>query len=117
MTDETKKNEENKEVKVTSEKEVEKKQELSHEEKLKFLEEKNLRSLAELENQRKRFEKEVKDAFEFGGYNFAKETLSVLDNLKRAKDAMNDDKNLKSNKDFEKFKSSPVWVCELCAVV
>ena len=103
MADETKKSEENKEVKVTSEKEVEKKQELSHEEKLKFLEEKNLRSLAELENQRKRFEKEVKDAFEFGGYNFAKETLSVLDNLKRAKDAMNDDKNLKSNKDFEKF--------------
>ena len=103
MADKTKKNEEHKEVETNSEKEIEKKQELSQEEKLKSLEEKNLRSLAELENQRKRFEKEVKDAFEFGGYNFAKETLSLLDNLKRAKDAMHDDKDLKSNKDFEKF--------------
>ena len=103
MADETKKNEENKKTEATSEKEIEEKKELSQEEKLKSLEEKNLRSLAELENQRKRFEKEVKDAFEFGGYNFAKEILSLLDNLKRAKDAMNDDKSLKSNKDFEKF--------------
>ena len=105
MADETKKNEENREreTEANSEKENDKKQELSIEEKLKSLEEKNLRSLAELENQRKRFEKEVKDAFEFGGYNFAKEILSLLDNLKRAKDAMNDDKSLKSNKDFEKF--------------
>ena len=51
------------------------------EEKLKETEEKLLRSLAEIENQRRRFEKEIKDAFEFGSFNFAKESLSSLDNL------------------------------------
>ena len=55
------------------------------EEKLKDTEEKLLRSLAEIENQRRRFEKEIKDAFEFGSYNFAKESLAILDNLQRAK--------------------------------
>ena len=43
------------------------------------------RSLAEIENQRRRFEKEIKDAFEFGSFNFAKESLAILDNLERAK--------------------------------
>ncbi|OUW73830.1 MAG: nucleotide exchange factor GrpE [Pelagibacteraceae bacterium TMED216] len=106
MTDEIKKNLDNKEkkdLKQSSENKVELGKEPTIEEKLKSLEEKNLRMLAELENQRKRFEKEIKDAFEFGGYNFAKETLSLLDNLNRAKDAMNNDKELKSNKDFNKF--------------
>ena len=51
------------------------------EEKLKA-EEKLLRSLAEIENQRRRFEKEIKDAFEFGSFNFAKENLAILDNPK-----------------------------------
>ena len=59
--------------------------EKSVEEKLKETEEKLLRSLAEIENQRRRFEKEVKDAFEFGSFNFAKESLTILDNLSRAK--------------------------------
>ena len=73
------------------------------EEKLKLSEEKLLRSLAEIENQRRRFEKEVKDAFEFGSFNFAKESLAILDNLERAKLAMQTDEKLKDSKDLSKF--------------
>ena len=73
------------------------------EEKLKDSEEKLLRSLAEIENQRRRFEKEIKDAFEFGSYNFAKEILASLDNLQRAKDAIKNDEKLKDNKDLDRF--------------
>jgi len=73
------------------------------EEKLKESEEKLLRSLAEIENQRRRFEKEIKDAFEFGSYNFAKESLSTLDNLQRAKEAIKNDEKLKDNKDLDRF--------------
>ena len=75
----------------------------SVEEKLKETEEKLLRSLAEIENQRRRFEKEIKDAFEFGSFNFAKESLAILDNLQRAKEAIKNDQKLKTNKDFDKF--------------
>ena len=78
-------------------------QEKSIEEKLKDTEEKLLRSLAEIENQRRRFEKEIKDAFEFGSFNFAKESLAILDNLQRAKVAIKNDEKLKNNKDLEKF--------------
>ena len=81
----------------------EEKQEISLEEKLKETEDKLLRSLAEIENQRRRFEKEIKDAFEFGSFNFAKESLSILDNLQRAKDAIKNDAALKDNKDLDKF--------------
>ena len=72
-------------------------------ERLKDTEEKLLRSLAEIENQRRRFEKEVKDAFEFGSFNFARESLAILDNLQRAKLAIKNDDNLKENKDLDKF--------------
>ena len=75
----------------------------SVEEKLKETEEKLLRSLAEIENQRRRFEKEIKDAFEFGSFNFAKESLAILDNLQRAKEAIKNDEKLKTNKDLDKF--------------
>ena len=54
------------------------------EDKLKAVEEKLLRAMAETENQRKRFEKERQEAFEFGGFNFARESLSLLDNIDRA---------------------------------
>ena len=77
--------------------------EKSIEEKLKEAEEKLLRSLAEIENQRRRFEKEIKDAFEFGSFNFAKENLATLDNLQRAKEAIKNDEKLKDNKDLDKF--------------
>ena len=73
------------------------------EERLKDTEEKLLRSLAEIENQRRRFEKEIKDAFEFGSYNFAKESLAIVDNLGRAKLAIKNDDKLKINKDLNKF--------------
>ena len=73
------------------------------EEKLQESEEKLLRSLAEIENQRRRFEKDIKDAFEFGSFNFAKESLSILDNLQRAKEAIKNDEILKANKDLDKF--------------
>jgi molecular chaperone GrpE len=76
---------------------------VSIEEKLKETEDKLLRSLAEIENQRRRFEKEIKDAFEFGSFNFAKESLATLDNLQRAKVAIKNDKVLKENKDLNKF--------------
>ena len=81
----------------------EEKKELTLDEKLKETEEKLLRSLAEIENQRRRFEKEIKDAFEFGSFNFAKESLAILDNLQRAKDSIKNDEKLKDNKDLDKF--------------
>ena len=81
----------------------EKVQEITVDEKLKETEDKLLRSLAEIENQRRRFEKEIKDAFEFGSFNFAKESLAILDNLQRAKNAIKNDKILKENKDLDKF--------------
>ena len=81
----------------------EKKDDKTVEEKLKESEDKVLRALAEIENQRRRFEKEIKDAFEFGSFNFAKESLSILDNLHRAKEAISNDETLKINKDLDKF--------------
>ena len=80
-----------------------KEKEKSIEEKLTESEDKLLRSLAEIENQRRRFEKEIKDAFEFGSFNFAKESLAILDNLQRAKLAIKNDEVLKNNKDLDKF--------------
>ncbi len=80
-----------------------KNKELSVEERLKETEDRLLRSLAEIENQRRRFEKEIKDAFDFGSFNFARESLAILDNLQRAKIAIKNDSNLKNNKDLDKF--------------
>ena len=77
--------------------------ELNAEEKLKDVEEKLLRTLAELENQRKRFDKEIKDAIDFGGFSFAKENLVLLDNLQRAYISIKEDPILKVNKDIDKF--------------
>ena len=77
--------------------------EISVEDKLKETEDKLLRSLAEIENQRRRFEKEIQDAFEFGSFNFAKESLAILDNLQRAKEAINNDEKFKKNEDLGKF--------------
>ena len=73
------------------------------ENKLKVVEEKLLRTAAEMENQRKRFEKERQDAFEFGGFNFARESLSLLDNIDRAVTSFKSDENLKKNKDLNKI--------------
>ena len=92
-----------KEAEKSHETSEEKKEELSVDQKLKEAENKLLRSLAEIENQRRRFEKEIKDAFEFGSFNFAKESLAILDNLDRAKNAIKNDEVLKTNKDLERF--------------
>ena len=91
------------EVKNPDNQNKEENKDLTLEEKLKETEEKLLRSLAEIENQRRRFEKEIKDAFEFGSFNFAKESLAILDNLQRAKDAIKNDEKLKNNNDLDKF--------------
>jgi molecular chaperone GrpE len=83
--------------------EVEKREDNILEAKLKESEDRLLRSLAEIENQRRRFEKEIKDAFEYGSFNFAKESLAILDNLERARLAIKNDEKLKENKDLDKF--------------
>jgi molecular chaperone GrpE len=91
------------EAKSSDNKNKEKVIEKTVEEKLQDAEEKLLRSLAEIENQRRRFEKEIKDAFDFGSFNFAKESLAIPDNLQRAKEAIKNDEKLKDNKDLDKF--------------
>ena len=73
------------------------------EDKLKAVEEKLLRAMAETENQRKRFEKERQEAFDFGGFNFARESLSLLDNIDRAINSFKNDDALKNNKDLGKI--------------
>ena len=94
----------NQDIKVNDDEEkIKPSKEKTIEEKLQEAEEKQLRSLAEIENQRRRFEKEVRDAFEFGSFNFAKESLAILDNLQRAKLAIKNDESLKDNKDLNKF--------------
>ena len=90
------------EQKPEKEKQEAKKEE-TVEEKLKSIEEKLLRTLAEMENQRRRFEKERQEAFEFGGFNLARESLSLLDNIDRAINSFKNDENLKKNEDLEKI--------------
>ena len=70
-------------------------QESSPEEKIKELEDKLARTFAEMENQRRRFEKEKEDAFEYGGTSFAKEALNLIDNLERSKHVLKNDEKLK----------------------
>ena len=73
------------------------------EEKLKIVQDKLLRAMAEMENQRRRFEKEKKEAFEFGGFNFAGESVLLLDNIDRAIISFKNDESLKNNKDLNKI--------------
>ena len=73
-----------------------------NEKKIKEQEEKILRTLAEMENQRRRFEKEKEDAFEFWGFILAKESVALIDNLERAKTSFANNKELKKNTDFSK---------------
>ena len=91
------------EIKENEEEKVILKKEETTEEKLKNTQEKLLRTMAEMENQRRRFEKEKKDAFEFGGFNFAAESLSLIDNIDRAIISFKNDEILKNNKDFNKI--------------
>ena len=110
MTKPDKKEEENslsknkeKEEENSLSKNNEKEREITVEDKLKETEEKLLRALADIENQRRRFEKERQEAFDFGGFNFARESLSLLDNIDRAITSFKNDNNLKNNKDLDKI--------------
>ncbi len=75
----------------------ENKDEISNEDKILDLEEKLTRTLAEMENQRRRFEKEKEDAFEYGGFSFARESLNLIDNFDRAKQSLENDKNIQGS--------------------
>ena len=75
----------------------EEKVELTPEDKIKELEEKLARTLAEMENQRRRFEKEKDDAFEYGGFSFARESLNLIDNFDRAKQSLENDEKIKNS--------------------
>ena len=80
----------------------EKEAELSPEDKIKELEEKLVRTLAEMENQRRRFEKEKDDAFEYGGFSFARESLNLIDNFDRAKQSLENDEKIKGSDALKK---------------
>ena len=97
------KSEKNKQEKVITEDNAQKDKKETPEEKLKSTQDKLLRTMAEMENQRRRFEKEKKEAFEFGGFNFAAEALSLIDNIDRAVTSFKNDENLKNNKDLNKI--------------
>ena len=83
-------------------KEEEGKKELTTEEKILELEDKLARTFAEMENQRRRFEKEKDDAFEYGGFSFAKEALSLIDNFERSKIILESDDKLKGTEALRK---------------
>ena len=80
----------------------EQKKELSPEEELDNLKDKLARTFAEMENQRRRFEKEKEDAFEYGGFAFARESLNLLDNLERSKLSLENDEKLKNTETLKK---------------
>ena len=76
--------------------------ELTSEDKIKELEDKLARTYAEMENQRRRFEKEKEDAFEYGGTSFAREALNLIDNLERSKQVLENDEKLKNTEALNK---------------
>tara|TARA_A100001011_G_scaffold107632_1_gene114203 strand:+ start:2372 stop:3007 length:636 start_codon:yes stop_codon:yes gene_type:complete len=101
--DENNINQENSQNKELKEDENEKKEKvLTVEEKNAELEDKLTRTFAEMENQRRRFEKEKDEAFEYGGFSFAKETLNLSDNLERAKESLKNDESLKNSESLKK---------------
>ena len=75
---------------------------ISPEDKIKELEDKLARTLAEMENQRRRYEKEKDDAFEYGGFSFARESLRLIDNFDRAKQSLENDEKIKSSDALKK---------------
>ena len=81
----------------------EEEKEIPPEEKIKDLEDKLARAYAEMENQRRRFEKEKEDAFEYGGFAFAREALNLIDNLERSKTSLESDDSLKNTEAIKKI--------------
>ena len=92
-TEKTAKNEKNVEEEIT---------EKSPEEKILEIEDKLARTFAEMENQRRRYEKETEEAYEYGGFVFAKEALSLVDNLERSKNILENDEKLKNTEALKK---------------
>ena len=88
--------------KVEESSSTEEKKEISPEEKITELEDKLARTFAEMENQRRRFEKEKNDAFDYGGFAFAKEALNLIDNLTRSKLILESDETLKNTEALKK---------------
>ena len=102
---ETENSEENLDGEIKKETNQETKEEVKEptpEEKILELEDKVARTFAEMENQRRRFEKEKEDAFEYGGYSFAKEALNLIDNLDRSKHVLENDDKLKETEALKK---------------
>ena len=89
----------NKDVDQKAKEEV---KEITPEEKISELEDKVVRTFAEMENQRRRFEKEKEEEFEYGGYSFAKEALNIIDNLERSKQILETDEKLKDTESLKK---------------
>jgi len=83
-------------------KKEQKQKDISPEEKISELEDKLTRALAEMENQRRRFEKEKDEAFDYGGFVFARESLNLIDNLERAKESLKNDETLKDSEALKK---------------
>ena len=94
---------ESKDKNLNSEKENKEDAKLTPEEELETLKDKLARTFAEMENQRRRFEKEKEDAYEYGGYSFAKEALNLLDNLERSKAVLENDEKLKETDALKKI--------------
>ena len=97
-----KNNESEKKEKIKEATPEEKIKEATPEEKIKELEDKVIRTFAEMENQRRRFEKEKEDAFSYGGFAFAKETLNLIDNFERSKQILENDETLKNTEALKK---------------
>ena len=97
QTEENNEIKENKDTEKTSEN-----KDLKPEDKIKELEDKLARAYAEIENQRRRFEKEKDDAFDYGGFSLARETLNLIDNLERSKLVLENDENLKNSEPLKK---------------
>ena len=105
LNEEIKEAETEEQIQLEQEDSLEKNQEvkeISLEEKIKELEDKVVRTLAEMENQRRRFGKEKEDAFDYGGFSFAKEALNLIDNLERSKQILESDEALKDTEALKK---------------
>ena len=105
QNEEIKQTEATEEIQEVQKDSVEKNQEakeVTPEEKIKELEDKVARAFAEMENQRRRFEKEKEDAFDYGGFSFAKEALNLIDNLERSKQILESDEVLKDTEALKK---------------
>jgi molecular chaperone GrpE len=102
LAEDTVPEEQSKEVEQNVSEMIKEKKESTPEEKIKELEDKVVRTFAEMENQRRRFEKEREDAFDYGGYSFAKEALNLIDNLERSKQILENDEILKNSETLKK---------------